>query len=96
MTDVTCTNCKHTFNVEPLITVPDEQRMSIEITAEGEYFSAKSFGGIVVETAKLMSAVAKEVGCKVETMIESITKEGNKLQVGFVIIRTASGKEIKP
>lgn len=92
MTEVTCPHCSKNFNLEARIVIPDEQRLSMEITSEGEHFSAKTLGGIVTEMDQLMKAVARDAGGKVETMVEGLSKTGSTIRLEFVIISNAVGK----
>lgn len=92
MTEITCPACSHAFKMEARSIIPDEQRLSLEITTETGYLCAKTLAGVISEFDKLNKAIAKDAGCKVETMIENFVRNGNALRIDFVILRASEGK----
>lgn len=89
MSEVTCPHCQCAFNVEPRIIIPEEQRLSVEMTMENEHFSAKTLGGVISSIDKLMKSVAKDAGGKVEMMVEGLQKDGKTLRLDFVIVEAS-------
>ena len=88
MTD--CPNCG--THLSAASTVPPEQRLTVKITSESELIDALALGQILTETAKAMSAVARELGQKVAVFVESVKIEANVAEATLLIVEHKSKK----
>lgn len=57
---VKCLHCEQSFPVALAASVPDEQRMSIEISHESPFISARTLGEVMSNMNDLLIAVAKD------------------------------------
>jgi len=85
--DVICPNCnqKHSISIES--SIPDEQKISIAITSKSPFIDADVVGKTIINTAKLLKAVAKEIGGKVSVFIQNITVVENEVKIEFIVAK---------
>lgn len=57
-----CPHCTKEFSLSPKIL--DKETLTMRITWEGEMIEAKTVGGVIENTRKLLLSVAKEAGMK--------------------------------
>lgn len=57
-----CPHCTKEFSLSP--TILDKETFTMRITWEGEMIEAKTVGGLIENTRKLLLSVAKDAGMK--------------------------------
>lgn len=92
---LTCPHCSKEIHYVTAAHVPEKQVMSMRLESATGHFSAKTLGATIVEFDKLLKAVARDVGGKVEVFIDSLEKDDKSLTVGFMIA-TVTGERHKP
>lgn len=87
-----CPKCHE--KLEAVACVPGDQRFTMELEFEGEHLAAATLGGVIRNTDKLLVSIAKNVGAKVTTMIESIEFKPHRARITFVIVAIGSGPTV--
>lgn len=85
---VQCPSCKENLAVKSII--PDSQLFYFVLDFDGEWLCASTLGGTITEMSKLLKAVAKDSGVKVEVFIESVEYGDHKAKVGMLIARQST------
>lgn len=95
--ELTCPECKHEFNASIVATVPDEQKIVLELTLKDEETlpSAKMLGGVITANDKLLRAAAKGIGYNVTTFVSEMSLSPGKVRVGFLIVTVKPGAPLK-
>jgi len=95
MNDVICPHCnkKHSISIES--SIPDKQKMSITLTAKSPFIDAEVVGKTIINTAKLLKAVAKEIDGKVSVFIHNITVIENEVKIEFIVAKVKKKAGLK-
>lgn len=92
-----CPHCSKEIHCVTAVHIPEKQVMSMRLESATGHFSAKTLGATIVEFDKLLKAVARDVGGKVEVFIDSLEKDDESLTVGFMIATvTGEKKRVRP
>ena len=92
---IECPLCHGTFYGSYVATVPEKQRVSFVIQHDSGALSAKTLGGVIVESEKLLRMVAKDVGAKVHVFVDSLEHSDQKTSIGFFITAVRNGNVAK-
>lgn len=87
-----CPKCHE--KLEAVACVPETQKFSMELQFEGDCLSARTLGGTITNTDKLLVAIAKEAGAKVATMIDSIEFKPHCARINFVIVAVSYAETV--
>lgn len=90
-----CPHCQQEIFLHNVAALPDRQIFSIKLESETGSFTARTVGETISNLDRLMKAVAKDIGGKVELFIDSMEKSGNLLSVSFLVTAVAHAKESK-
>lgn len=88
-TEVVCPNCSHRINVEVVAAFKETTLACKYTVANGHRLQARTLGGTMVDMEKLLKAVAKGMGAKVEVLVTGATVTDTEYAVEYVIARQA-------
>lgn len=92
-TTIECPNCHEAITCAYVARVPEKQHVSFVIQhSETGALSAKTLGGVIVETEKLLRAVAKDVGIRVHVFIDSLEHNEKETKIGLLITAVGNCK----
>jgi hypothetical protein len=85
-----CPHCGADFYLRQVAAIPAKQIFTMTLESESGSFSARTVGETIANIDRLMKAVAKDIGGKVEMFIDSMEKVDNKLRVSFLVVSAAN------
>lgn len=80
-----CPSCGVALSLTAII--PPRQVMYFEITHEKPFLQARTVGRTIDNAARLLKAVAKDVGSDMEVFLHSIEKKELSLKIGLLMLR---------
>lgn len=84
-----CPHCHETIYVHQVASLPNKQIFTVTLESETGSFSARTVGETIANLDKLMKAVAKDIGGKVEMFVDSMEKKDKSLRVSFLVTAVA-------
>lgn len=93
---IDCPHCREKIFVHHVASIPEKQIFTMTLESESGSFTARTVGETIANLDKLMKAVAKDIGGKVEMFIDSMEKKDKSLRVSFLVTAVAqslSGKK---
>lgn len=84
-----CPHCHAKIFVHHVASIPNKQIFTMTLESETGSFTARTVGETIANLDKLMKAVAKDVGGKVEMFVESMEKKDKTLRVSFLVTAVA-------
>jgi hypothetical protein len=89
---VHCPNCDHELSVGLVAQCTKESRVAWKIYPKpGELMNAATVGGTLVDVGKLLKAVGKEQGLRVDILVESVTSNQEAITFNLLIARFEPG-----
>lgn len=90
--DVKCPSCQHDFKMALKAIVPNESRMVFNVTLKDadQWISAKTLGGIISANDRLLKAVARDIGGRVEVFVSDMAAKPNGVSIEFVVVDVAA------
>ena len=85
-----CPSCKATLALTP--TFPKEQVMYFSIKHEHELLMAKTVSGTMANAEKLLQAIGKDMGVKVQVFLHSVEQKPNELTFGLLLTTSTTTK----
>lgn len=69
LSKVKCPGCGNEFCIDVTSCIPDEQRTTMRLTSASAFLSAETIGRAIVLQSKVLRAVAKQHGVKVDVFV---------------------------
>lgn len=91
-----CPNCKAMLVMTPTAIFPEEQVMYFSIKHEHELLMAKTVSGTMANAEKLLQAIGKEIGVKVQVFLHSVEQKPKELTFGLLLTTKQDQKAILP
>lgn len=88
-----CPHCKEFVQLTAI--EDDDAGLTMEITPnEGQLLDARTVGGFITDTAKLMAATCKDAMIRTKTFVQSMeTDADGKLRVRFLVTKASYKKD---
>jgi hypothetical protein len=80
-----CPKCNETFPVMLEALIPAEQVMCVKLTSESELFPADTIGSTIVNTTKLLQAIAREAGTPLTIFVKSVELKPHEVTIAFLM-----------
>ena len=93
--DCACPKCGEKIGINLTSALMDESRVSFKLSCKepGDFLSAETLGGALLQMHKLLAAGGKAVGIKTNVVVEGITFADDG--VTFNLLLTRFAKELK-
>lgn len=90
-----CPHCHEKIFVQNVASIPNRQIFTMTLESQTGSFTARTVGETIANLDKLMKAIAKDIGGKVELFVDSLEKTDKMLRVGFLVTAVAQSMNSK-
>ena len=87
-----CPHCEREIHVTAYAMIPEEQRITLELTRKEGLFSADTIAGVLENFDKAMKCTARDIGGKVCVFISDVRCSEQSMSIDFVVAEVRKTK----